>query len=181
MKAMNGAPTGDGSVDLGGPALTLTRAELVALRIGDDERNAAAAALGEHLTAGRIDLDEYGQRSARAFAAHTELDLGKLFLDLPAPHPMATVSATNSPRNNSTPRSATAQARIPVLPGAEVQRSMAERLAAVVLGIIGMITFVAVVALLHFWSDAWLVFLVIPAFAAAAEATWGKSWRTRYL
>ncbi len=69
MTAMNGTPRGDGSNDPGASALTLTHAEPVALRVGDDERNAAAAALGEHLTAGRIDLNEYGQRSAQAFAA----------------------------------------------------------------------------------------------------------------
>jgi len=49
------------------------------------------------------------------------------------------------------------------------------------LAVTGMITVVAFGALVHFWSGAWLVFLLIPARAAAAEATWGKGWRSRYL
>lgn len=178
---MNGAPRGDGRIHPDGPARPLTYTEPVALRIGDDERNAAAAALGEHLSAGRIDLNEYGQRSARVFAAHTQVDLQELFCDLPAPHQVATVSATTSPKQNRKLRSAGARRQTPVLPSDEAERSIAERLAAVVLGITGMITFVAVVALLHFWSEAWIVFLVVPALAAAAEATWGDGWRTRYL
>lgn len=43
--------------------------------------------LGDHLTAGRLSLDEYGERSARATHAVTRGDLKQLFADLPAPHP----------------------------------------------------------------------------------------------
>jgi hypothetical protein len=57
------------------------------LRIGDREREAALTALGEHLTAGRLDLDEYGRRSALATHAERRGDLVALFADLPAPHP----------------------------------------------------------------------------------------------
>lgn len=116
MTAMNGTPRGDRSNDPGAAALTLTHAEPVAMRVGDDERNAAAAALGEHLTAGRIDLNEYGQRSAQAFAAHTEVDLQGLFRDLPAPHPLA-AGPTNPSGQISTPRSAAVPAQTGVLPG----------------------------------------------------------------
>ncbi len=49
------------------------------------------------------------------------------------------------------------------------------------LGITGMVTVVAFGALVQFWSGAWLVFLLIPALAAAAEATWGKGWLTSSL
>jgi hypothetical protein len=45
------------------------------------------AALGEHLTAGRISLDEYGDRSAHAAHAQTRGELAALFADLPEPHP----------------------------------------------------------------------------------------------
>ncbi len=74
MTAVSGTPQGNTSTDSGAAALTLNHVEPVAMRVGDNERNAAATALGEHLTPGRIDLNEYGQRSAQAFAAHTELD-----------------------------------------------------------------------------------------------------------
>jgi hypothetical protein len=57
------------------------------IRIGDAERNLAMDALGEHLTSGRIDLDEFGTRSAQVSQARTVADLRALFVDLPAPHP----------------------------------------------------------------------------------------------
>src|SRR3954465_15231746 len=44
-------------------------------------------ALGEHLSSGRIDLDEFGTRSAQVSQARTVGDLRELFVDLPAPHP----------------------------------------------------------------------------------------------
>lgn len=57
------------------------------LRVGDVDRQAALAALGAHLEAGRLDVDEYGDRSAHAAVAVHRADLAALFDDLPAPHP----------------------------------------------------------------------------------------------
>ena len=57
------------------------------LRIGNDERDAAIKALDEHLTAGRLDAEEYGERVAQASVARTRAGLDELFVDLPAPHP----------------------------------------------------------------------------------------------
>ena len=57
------------------------------LRVSDAERAAALQALGTHLEAGRLDIDEFGERSARAAVAVHRSDLEPLFLDLPAPHP----------------------------------------------------------------------------------------------
>lgn len=57
------------------------------IRIGDAERNSAMDALGEHLSSGRIDLDEFGTRSAMVSQARTVADLRAQFTDLPAPHP----------------------------------------------------------------------------------------------
>jgi len=57
------------------------------LRVSDAERAAALEALGAHLGAGRLDIDEFGERSARAAVAVRRSDLEPLFLDLPAPHP----------------------------------------------------------------------------------------------
>lgn len=54
-------------------------------RIGDAEREAAAAALGEHFAAGRLDREEYDERSGRVWAAKTNSDLWPLFADLPSP------------------------------------------------------------------------------------------------
>ncbi|MEJ2884922.1 DUF1707 SHOCT-like domain-containing protein [Actinomycetospora aeridis] len=57
------------------------------LRVGDADRGAALDALGEHLAAGRLDVDEFGDRSAHAAVAVYRADLEVLFDDLPAPHP----------------------------------------------------------------------------------------------
>lgn len=55
------------------------------IRIGNAEREAAMKALDQHLEAGRLDPDEYGQRYAKASLARTEDELRPLFLDLPGP------------------------------------------------------------------------------------------------
>jgi hypothetical protein len=57
------------------------------IRIGDAEREEALKALGEHMSAGRLELDEYGDRSALVTTAKTRRDLLALFADLPRPHP----------------------------------------------------------------------------------------------
>ena len=57
------------------------------IRIGTTERNAAMKALDEHLAAGRLQIEEYGERSAIAANAATAPELAALFDDLPAPHP----------------------------------------------------------------------------------------------
>jgi Domain of unknown function (DUF1707) len=57
------------------------------IRIGNDERAAAMAALDEHLAQGRLNVEEYGERSAAAANAVLASELTALFTDLPAPHP----------------------------------------------------------------------------------------------
>ena len=57
------------------------------IRISSAERDEAIATLGEHLSTGRLELDEYEERCGRAVAARTRGDLETLFSDLPAPHP----------------------------------------------------------------------------------------------
>ncbi len=60
------------------------------IRIGDTERDAAAAALGEHYAAGRLTKDEYDERIDRVWAAKYEGDLAPLFGDLPRRSSLAT-------------------------------------------------------------------------------------------
>ncbi|MEU6564686.1 DUF1707 SHOCT-like domain-containing protein [Nocardia nova] len=57
------------------------------VRIGTAERERAAAALGDHFAAGRLDVDEYDERVRRAYTAKTSGDLAVLFEDLPRPQP----------------------------------------------------------------------------------------------
>jgi hypothetical protein len=69
------------------------------LRIGTAEREAAVKILSEHLSAGRLTLEEYEQRMAAALESLTRADLRKLFTDLPGPHPdfMAPTALAPSP------------------------------------------------------------------------------------
>ena len=62
--------------------------ESAEIRIGDTEREAAMTALGEHMSAGRLDVDEYGERSAKVVAAKTRGELLEIFADLPDPRPV---------------------------------------------------------------------------------------------
>jgi hypothetical protein len=84
------------------------------LRIGDAERDAAVAALGEHFAAGRIDAQEYEERSSTAWAARSAGALAPLFEDLPAPHPH-TPATGPAPRSEAGHRPAWGP-RIPPLP-----------------------------------------------------------------
>ncbi|WP_233427842.1 DUF1707 SHOCT-like domain-containing protein [Actinokineospora spheciospongiae] len=57
------------------------------MRVGNAEREDALRLLGEHMSAGRLDVDEYGERTARVTTAKTRGELVALFSDLPAPKP----------------------------------------------------------------------------------------------
>lgn len=59
------------------------------VRIGDTEREAAAASLREHYARGRLTLDEFQQRLDAVFAATTDADLAKITADLPYTSPYA--------------------------------------------------------------------------------------------
>jgi len=54
------------------------------LRVGDLERDHVVHQLRTHLGAGRLTLDEFEERAARALAARTVADLVPLTADLPA-------------------------------------------------------------------------------------------------
>jgi len=74
------------------------------LRIGDAEREAAAAHLREHFAQGRLSQEEFGQRLDAVFAAKTRSQLGAISSDLPrpsaasAPLPVAAVSDSGRER-----------------------------------------------------------------------------------
>jgi hypothetical protein len=60
-----------------------------AMRVGDAERDAAAADLGEHYTAGRLTLEELHERLEAVFAAKTFGQLARIMSDLPGPGRLA--------------------------------------------------------------------------------------------
>lgn len=68
------------------------------LRIGDADREAAAASLREHYAQGRLTLEEFNQRLDATFAAATQSQLHQITRDLPhvsapsAPLPAAAIS-----------------------------------------------------------------------------------------
>lgn len=67
------------------------------LRVGNAEREWAVTELGEHLAQGRLDPDEYAERAAAAYAARTDDELDRLFLDLPRPAEVAVPVAYPAP------------------------------------------------------------------------------------
>ncbi|HEY5881707.1 MAG TPA: DUF1707 domain-containing protein [Nakamurella sp.] len=138
------------------------------LRIGDTERNSALDALGEHLGKGRIDLDEFGTRSAQVTQARTVADLRALFADLPPPHPaLPGPFAVGSGARPAIPTPAT-----PARSGDT--RTPAQRVAAVLLATSGILALV-----LFFVTKMWMVFLIPALVAVATSALWGSDWRNR--
>lgn len=57
------------------------------VRVGDQEREQAIAVLGEHMSAGRLDVVEYDQRCGQVAAARFVSELTPLFDDLPGSPP----------------------------------------------------------------------------------------------
>lgn len=55
------------------------------VRIGTDERQRAVDALADHFAKGRLETDEFEERTAAAYAARTAGELNVLFQDLPRP------------------------------------------------------------------------------------------------
>ncbi len=77
-------------------------------RIGNAEREAAQHALDAHLEAGRLDAEEYGERSGRVSVARTAEDLTPLFADLPEPRPAPPRPAPPHPSSPPPPAGAPA-------------------------------------------------------------------------
>lgn len=124
------------------------------LRIGTAERTAAMKALDVHLDAGRLGVEEYGDRSAIAAGATLASELEALFTDLPEPHPAlpGTTHALQSTSALPVPRDEGAVAnKAGFLDGA------APRIMAVM-------PFVALA--LFFTVGGWWWFLLIPAAGA---------------
>ncbi|WP_033293221.1 DUF1707 SHOCT-like domain-containing protein [Amycolatopsis jejuensis] len=67
------------------------------MRLSDAERQDALDVLSEHVRTGRLDIDEYGNRSAKVTAAKLVSDLIPLFDDLPSPRPSALLATPRPP------------------------------------------------------------------------------------
>lgn len=55
------------------------------------------ALLGEHFSAGRLEIDEFDERCKRAARARFRADVAVLFADLPDPHPELLVPRDTGP------------------------------------------------------------------------------------
>lgn len=130
------------------------------LRISDTEREDAISKLGEHLSVGRLDVDEYGERTARVAAAKTRGELLALFQDLPDPRPSFgnTLAAARRPGRPVERRD---------------ERPVVQRLwaAAVPLSAI-----LAVILFLTIFRH-WFVFLLPAIVAILGGAVWGEDWK----
>jgi hypothetical protein len=73
------------------------------LRIGDAEREQAAADLGEHYAQGRITTEEHRERLDQIWSARTRRDLGPVFADLPGRAFPAQAPRTAAPRSARRP------------------------------------------------------------------------------
>jgi hypothetical protein len=68
------------------------------MRLSDAERQDALDVLEEHVRTGRLDIDEYGARSAKVTAAKRVSELVPLFDDLPSPRPSALLNGVSAPQ-----------------------------------------------------------------------------------
>jgi uncharacterized protein DUF1707 len=124
------------------------------VRIGTAERTAAMRALDEHLEAGRLDVEEYGERSARASTAVTAPELAVLFDDLPAPHPPLPGVSRPVPVTAS-----------PSTPPARREPSTMEVWGPRLMALAPLIALA-----LFLTTHAWFVFLLVPVMAVALGA-----------
>ncbi|SDO91478.1 protein of unknown function [Actinopolyspora xinjiangensis] len=67
------------------------------VRIGDHDRDRVIALLGEHFSAGRLEVDEFDERCRRAAGARFRSDVAALFADLPSPHPEVLATGRAAP------------------------------------------------------------------------------------
>ena len=127
-------------------------------------------ALGEHLSSGRIDLDEFGTRSAQVSQARTVGDLRALFVDLPAPHPSlpgtAPLPAVPARPDVGHVERAGSPARVD-------DRTPAQRLASFGIAASGIVAAVLFFAL-HL---PWYIFLLPAVIGVLSSAAWGGDWK----
>jgi hypothetical protein len=144
------------------------------LRVSDSERESALQALGEHMSVGRITLDEYGDRSAKVTAAKTRGELGEIFEDLPQPHPRldAHPGVAPAPEPAPAPRTEVEHSEAPGTPVPYAHRPVAQRLTAAAVPLAS----IAAIAL-FFITGTWLWFLLPAVVAAIGSSLWGQEWK----
>jgi hypothetical protein len=138
------------------------------LRISDLDREAALQALGEHMSVGRIDLDEYGDRSAKVTAVKTRGELAEIFDDLPQPHPQFGAAPAETAASTST------EVQPPSTPGQPMTwagRPLNQRLTAAAVPVV----WLAGLALM-LTVGGWWWFLVPLVLTGVGRQLWGRDW-----
>jgi Domain of unknown function (DUF1707) len=130
------------------------------LRVGNTERTAAMKALDEHLSEGRLEIEEYGDRSATAASATTADELRALFTDLPQPHPVLPGDAPALPPTAALPVLSGGGAEVAQRPSGALE-TWAPRIAAIT-----PILAFAIFAATGF--HAWWIFFLIPVVGGLA-------------
>jgi uncharacterized protein DUF1707 len=138
------------------------------LRISDQNRESALSALGEHMTAGRIDIEEYGERSARITAAKTRGELVELFTDLPAPHPRY----DDAPQAVAAPEPAQETAPAPRQPRTPENWTGPQRFVAAIVPL----AFIAAIVLIATSTLAWPIIFVPIGLTVFGKSMWGHDW-----
>ena len=146
----------------------------VPTRIGNAERQQAMDALDVHMSAGRLDPDEYGERVGRASVARTTADLEPLFADLPAPHATGVVAPAAEAATRARSASLSQPGWIPPLPAPVGRRErrgrhkydgrepLGGRVGEVAVGASPFVALILFFATVGFFDLAWLFFLLIP-------------------
>lgn len=143
-------------------------------RIGDTERLSAIESLTRHFTEGRLDRDEFDERTSAVHSARTREDLAPLFADLPghgAQDPVVSAAAEASDRSAAAP--ATRPDDAPERPDEQPERS---RFAATVMAVIPLIALVLFFVLGEFvgYDKSWIVWFLVPIAGVIARGAGGE-------
>jgi len=124
------------------------------------------------MSVGRIDLDEYGDRSAKVTAVKTRGELAEIFEDLPQPHP----KLGDEPVDPVKPAAAASAVEPAAKPDGAItawtDRPLAQRLTAALVPL----SFVAAVALFFLAGHVWLWILLPMGVTAIGRGLWGQEW-----
>jgi hypothetical protein len=123
------------------------------IRVSDTEREDALNKLGEHMSAGRLDLEEYGERTAKVATAKTRGELLGLFGDLPEPKPIFGHAVPAAPAE----------------PVPRPSRSIGQRVAPVLVPVVGIAAIVVLIAVVKL-----PFFFLFPVLFFAFGSSW---WR----
>lgn len=120
------------------------------------------------MSVGRIDLDEYGDRSAKVTSVKTRGELAEIFDDLPQPHPQFGAAPVPEGAAASTE---VQPAAAPGQPTTWNDRPLHQRLTAAVVPLV----WLAGLALM-LTVGGWWWFLIPMAFTGVGRQLWGRDW-----